>query len=176
MAWLRITKVPGKLGLGWLLVGGFALLAAAGCGGGGGSGGSEPVAGVQSGTTGTLEPSVVVTGSDGVVRDGSSGSSETNAPPGEAPGESLPGGDLAVGQGADTGDPDVETGAPVGQEDTGFVVDAVARRVHLPGIGWIEEKEFWRIYYREPQLLPGDMDHQALAQFGYQSELDLDPR
>ena len=112
MRWLQITKVPGKLDLGRLMVSGFALLLVAGCGGGGG-GDSEPVAGVQSGTSVTSEPSVVTTGAEGIPGDVSSDSGETAAPSGEQRGGTGAVGDLAGSQETGSRDPGLEPGTAV---------------------------------------------------------------
>lgn len=64
-------------------------------------------------------------------------------------------------------------GSPGETETVGFAVDTVARRVHLTGFGWVSEREFWRIYYRQSELLPADIDHGLLAQFGYKSAAEV---
>jgi len=46
-------------------------------------------------------------------------------------------------------------------------VDLDRRMVYLPDQGWLNEDEFWNIYYNEPDKLPGDIDFDALLDLGY---------
>jgi len=43
-----------------------------------------------------------------------------------------------------------------------FTVDIENKRVFMPGKGWLEAAAFWDIYYNQPQLLPGEIDHVSL--------------
>ena len=51
---------------------------------------------------------------------------------------------------------------PVPKNPTGFTVDLDNRRVFMPTTGWLDAETFWDTYYRAPQHLSGDIDHQAL--------------
>ena len=44
----------------------------------------------------------------------------------------------------------------------GLTVDVEGCRVFLPRTGWVGVARFWDIYYREPEVLPGTFDHEAL--------------
>ena len=48
---------------------------------------------------------------------------------------------------------------------TKLEIDLEKKQVHIPGEGWIEAKEFWDIYYNQPQRLPGDIDFERLQKF-----------
>jgi len=44
-------------------------------------------------------------------------------------------------------------------------IDLDAKRIMLPGDGWISAQAFWTVYYTDPQRLPGDIDFDLLRQF-----------
>jgi hypothetical protein len=46
-------------------------------------------------------------------------------------------------------------------------VDLERRLVYLPSEGWLNEDDFWDIYYNQPEKLPGTMDFDALGKLGY---------
>jgi hypothetical protein len=84
------------------------------------------------------------------VREVADPAMQAGGQPGAGPAEALHSSD----------DTAIATGAS--SDPATFTVDASGQRVFLPGSGWKTVEEFWEIYYERPDLLPGDIDHQAL--------------
>ena len=83
------------------------------------------------------------------------------------------GGSTGDTSGPVTTDPAASAGSTAGQQEpqavepSSMIVDLEARRVFLPGEGWLTEDAFWEIYHDHPEKLPGDIDFDALIELGY---------
>lgn len=58
------------------------------------------------------------------------------------------------------------TGSSPSVPDT-VKVDVKNRLIFVPNLGWLNEDQFWDIYYNEPQKLPGTIDLTELNKLGY---------
>ncbi len=120
------------------------------CGGGGG-GGSSPIGTRNSNASGSKTAASQGGGTQVVV-----------VQPGGATANGGPGSTVATPGGDTPGVSDTVT-------PSSMTVDLEGHRVFLPNEGWLTEEEFWRIYYEEPQRLPGELDFGALHKLGYPS-------
>ena len=101
-------------------------------------------------------------GGDGATGEDSTPASTPAIPPSPATTgtrgvTTLPGATVAGGQ---PGGP----ATPARVTPSSMQVDLEGRRVFLPHEGWLTAEEFWRIYFDEPQRLPGDLDFEAVNQ------------
>lgn len=44
-------------------------------------------------------------------------------------------------------------------------IDIINRRVLIPETGWMDAREFWEIYFNQPEKLPAEIDFERLRQF-----------
>ena len=47
---------------------------------------------------------------------------------------------------------------------SGILRDVAKQRLYIPGMGWMPEREFWRLYEEQPMRLPQDLDMYTVHQ------------
>ena len=57
--------------------------------------------------------------------------------------------------------------SPINTPDDAMAIDPASRRVYLPTTGWLDEQQFWNVYFNEPEKLSVDIDFLALQSMGF---------
>jgi hypothetical protein len=50
-------------------------------------------------------------------------------------------------------------------------IDLTTKRAFIPAEGWVSARTFWKIYFEQPEKLPGEIDFERLQQFEKVTEL-----